>query len=187
MQAGCSGKTWRLKMTHRYLCELRMYSCAQSRSHRLVITLSSLPSQCSELGDLQISLSYSPSLQRLSVVVLRARGLQLLTDTGCPGLAKVFTSLEMCSISNTACVGFPGVCVQVSLQIHTQAVKIKRSCVVSGENDPYFNHRMTFKLRSQHLDEVCLKFELQQPNDVRSGDQVEEYPVKFESKALFSD
>nr|XP_020469505.1 synaptotagmin-15-like isoform X2 [Monopterus albus] len=61
--------------------------------------------QCSELGDVQICLSYSPSLQRLSVVVLRARGLQLLTDKG--------------------------VCVQ-------------------------------------HLDEACLKFELQQPNNVRS-------------------
>lgn len=40
------------------------------------------PTQCSELGDVQISLSYSPSLQRLSVVVLRARGLQLLSDAG---------------------------------------------------------------------------------------------------------
>lgn len=98
--------------------------------------------QCSELGDVQISLSYSPSLQRLSVVVQRARGLQLLTDAG--------------------------VCVQVSLQIHTQVVKIKRSCVVKSENSPYFDHRMTFKLRSQHLDEACLRFELQQPNDVRS-------------------
>lgn len=39
-------------------------------------------SQCSELGDVQISLSYSPTLQRLSVVVLKARGLQLLTDAG---------------------------------------------------------------------------------------------------------
>lgn len=38
--------------------------------------------QCSELGDAQISLSYSTSLQRLSVVVLRARGIQLLTDAG---------------------------------------------------------------------------------------------------------
>ncbi|XP_033467416.2 synaptotagmin-15 [Epinephelus lanceolatus] len=98
--------------------------------------------QCSELGDVQISLSYSPSLQRLSVVVLRARGLQLLTDAG--------------------------VCVQVSLQIHTQVVKLKRSCVVKSEHSPYFDHRMTFKLRSQHLDEACLRFELQQPNDVRS-------------------
>uniref|UniRef100_A0A3Q1HLW9 C2 domain-containing protein n=1 Tax=Anabas testudineus TaxID=64144 RepID=A0A3Q1HLW9_ANATE len=98
--------------------------------------------QCSELGDVQISLSYSPTLQRLSAVVLRAQGLQLLTDTG--------------------------VCVQVSLQIHTQVVKIKHSCVVKGDNNPHFNHRMTFKLRSQHLDEACLKFELQQPNSVPS-------------------
>ncbi|XP_069373870.1 synaptotagmin-15 [Paralichthys olivaceus] len=98
--------------------------------------------QCSELGDALISLSYSPTLQRLSVVVLRARGLQLLTDAG--------------------------VCVQVSLQIHTQVVKMKRSCAVKGENDPHFNHRMTFKLRAQHLDEACLSIELQQPNDVPS-------------------
>ncbi|XP_078136075.1 synaptotagmin-15 [Sander vitreus] len=98
--------------------------------------------QCSELGDVQISLMYSPCLQRLSVVVLRARGLQLLTDAG--------------------------VCVQVSLRIHTQVVKIKRSFVAKCENDPYFDHRMTFKLRSQHLDEACLRFELQQPNDIHS-------------------
>ncbi|XP_010770654.1 synaptotagmin-15 [Notothenia coriiceps] len=98
--------------------------------------------QCSELGDVQISLSYSPSLQRLSVVVPRARGLQLLTDAG--------------------------VCVQVSLQIHTQVVKMKRSCVANSKNDPCFDHRTTFKLRSQHLDEACLRFELQQPNPVLS-------------------
>ncbi|XP_074520005.1 synaptotagmin-15 [Halichoeres trimaculatus] len=94
--------------------------------------------QCSEQGDVQISLSYSPGLQRLSVVVLRARGLHLQTETG--------------------------VCAQVSLQIHTQVVKIKRSCVVKGFN-PSFNYRMTFKLRAQHLDEACLRIELQEPND----------------------
>ncbi|KAG8008720.1 Synaptotagmin-15, partial [Nibea albiflora] len=122
--------------------------------------------QCSELGDVQISLSYSPNLQRLSVVVLRARGLQLLTDAG----RQIYLSLwsNLASTCNTAPVCFPGVCVQVSLQMHTQVVKIKRSCVVKGESDPYFSHRMTFKLRSQHLDEACLRFELQQPNDVRS-------------------
>ncbi|XP_068439544.1 synaptotagmin-15 [Clinocottus analis] len=98
--------------------------------------------QCSELGDVQISLSYSPSLQRLSVLVLRARGLQLLTDAG--------------------------VCVQVSLHVHTQVVKMKRSCVVTSQNDPYFHHRMTFKLRPQHLDEACVRLELQQLNVVRS-------------------
>lgn len=71
----------------------------------------------------------------------------------------------------TAFACFSGVCVQVSLQIHTQVVKMKRSCVVRGENDPCFSHRMTFKLRLQHLDEACLRFELQQPNDIRSGER----------------
>uniref|UniRef100_M4ARG2 Synaptotagmin XV n=1 Tax=Xiphophorus maculatus TaxID=8083 RepID=M4ARG2_XIPMA len=101
------------------------------------------PEECSELGDVQISLSYSSSLQRLSLVVLGARGLQLLTDAG--------------------------VCVQVCLQIHTQMVKTKRSCVVKGEQNPIFNYRMTFKLRPQHLDDACLRFELQHPNDNRSA------------------
>ncbi|KAM3591327.1 uncharacterized protein V6R79_000260 [Siganus canaliculatus] len=41
--------------------------------------------QCSELGDLKVSLCYSPSLQRLSVVVLKARGLQSLADAGTSG------------------------------------------------------------------------------------------------------
>ncbi|KAM9831207.1 synaptotagmin-15 [Neosynchiropus ocellatus] len=96
--------------------------------------------QHSELGDVLVSLSYSPSLQRLSVVALRARGLQLLSDAG--------------------------VCVQVSLRIHTQVVKVKCSGVVKADGDPHFNHRMTFKLRVQHLDEACLRFELQQVNEV---------------------
>lgn len=56
------------------------------RLHGIRITdnhcITSDPTQCSELGDVQISLSYSSSLQRLSVVVLRARGLQLLSDAG---------------------------------------------------------------------------------------------------------
>ncbi|XP_053709455.1 synaptotagmin-15 [Synchiropus splendidus] len=98
--------------------------------------------QHSELGDVLVSLSYSPSLQRLSVVALRARGLQLLSDAG--------------------------VCVQVSLRIHTQVVKVKCSGVIKADADPHFNHRMTFKLRVQHLDEACLRFELQQVNDVRT-------------------
>uniref|UniRef100_A0A3B3D6Q8 Synaptotagmin XV n=1 Tax=Oryzias melastigma TaxID=30732 RepID=A0A3B3D6Q8_ORYME len=94
--------------------------------------------QCSELGDVQISLCYSLSQQRLSVVVLRARGLQLQTDAG--------------------------VCVQVSLQLHTRVMKTKRSCEVKEGPDPFFNYKMTFKLKPQHLDEACLRFEMQQPN-----------------------
>ncbi|RVE59841.1 hypothetical protein OJAV_G00192400 [Oryzias javanicus] len=94
--------------------------------------------QCSELGDVQISLCYSSSQQRLSVGVLRARGLQLLTDAG--------------------------VCVQVSLQLHTRVLKTKCSCEVKEGPDPFFNYKITFKLKPQHLDEACLRFEIQQPN-----------------------
>lgn len=56
------------------------------------------------------------------------------------------------------------------MQIHTKVVKTKRSCVVPVENNPNLNHRVIFKLRSHLLDEACLKFELQQPNKVHSGD-----------------
>lgn len=62
-----------------------------------------------------------------------------------------------------------GVCVQVSLQIHSQVVKSKRSRVVNGESEPSFGHRTTFKLRSQHLGEACLRVQLQQPSSVHSG------------------
>ncbi|XP_056433842.1 synaptotagmin-15 [Gadus chalcogrammus] len=95
--------------------------------------------QCSELGDVQVSMNYSPSLRRLTLGVVRARGLQLLSDTG------VFS--------------------QVSLQRHTQVVKTKRSSVVScGGADPHLDHRMTFKLPPQHLDEACVRLELKQPH-----------------------
>lgn len=115
---------------------------------------------------MQISLCYSPPLQRLSVVVLRARGLQLLPDAGMSTLRRLYDGYNSC---NTGRVCLAGVCVQVSLQIHTQAVKRKRSCVVKGESEPSFSHRTTFKLRPQHLDEACLRVELQQPSSVHSG------------------
>lgn len=67
---------------------------------------------------------------------------------------------------------------QVSLQIHSQVVKVKNSCVVKGESDLYFSHRMTFKLRSQHLEEACLRLELQQPGDSRSGGRASEQLIQ---------
>ncbi|XP_061913208.1 synaptotagmin-15 [Entelurus aequoreus] len=97
---------------------------------------------CSEWGDVLVSLSYSPSLQRLSVEVVRARGLQLVTDSG--------------------------VCVQVTLQIHTQVVKSKRSSVVKADRDANLDHKMAFKLRAEHVDEACLRFVVQQPSHAHS-------------------
>ncbi|XP_066519235.1 synaptotagmin-15 [Hoplias malabaricus] len=90
----------------------------------------------SKHGDIQVSLNYNQSLQRLTVVVLRARGLQ--------------------------CSSNSGVCVQVSLQIHTQVVKMKWTSVARG-TDPTFNEKLTFKLHPRQLDTSCLTLELQQP------------------------
>lgn len=118
---------------------------------------------------MQVSLCYSPPLQRLSVAVLRARGLQLLPDAGTstpPPRRRLYVSYNS---DNTGRVCPAGVCVQVSLQIHTQVVKSKRSCVVKGESEPSFSHRTTFKLRSQHLDEACLRVELLQPSALHAG------------------
>lgn len=114
-----------------------------------------------------ISLCYSPTLQRLSVGVLRVRGLPPPTDTGrrTPPPHKASEHLTVTSVSVW---GGAGVCVQVSLQIHTQVVKVKRSGVLRGESDPACAHRTTFKLRPPQLDEACLRFELRRPS-VRSG------------------
>ncbi|XP_061666764.1 synaptotagmin-15 isoform X2 [Syngnathoides biaculeatus] len=89
---------------------------------------------CSELGDVLVSLCYSPTAQRLSVEVPNARGLQPLTATG--------------------------VCVRATLQIHTQAVKMKSSGVVSADGDPAFELKTSFKLREEHVDEACLRLEV---------------------------
>ncbi|XP_017551605.1 synaptotagmin-15 isoform X2 [Pygocentrus nattereri] len=90
----------------------------------------------SKHGNIQVSLNYNQSLQRLTVVVLRARGLQCSSNTG--------------------------VCVQVSLQIHTQVVKMKWTSVARG-SEPTFNEKLTFRLHPRQLDATCLSLELQQP------------------------
>ncbi|XP_035259329.1 synaptotagmin-15 [Anguilla anguilla] len=102
----------------------------------------------SQHGDLQVSLNYSVPLQRLTVVVLRARGLQTSSDAG--------------------------VCVQVTLQLRTQVVKSKKSAVVRGGANPTFNKRLIFRLHPPQLDESCLCLELLQttPGDPRSLGQV---------------
>lgn len=87
-------------------------------------------------GDLQVSLNYNLPLQRLTVVVLRARGLQA---TGC--------------------------LVQVSLQNHTRLVKSKRTGVTRGEPDPIFNETFSFKLPATELDSASITLELQPAGD----------------------
>ncbi|XP_051925682.1 synaptotagmin-15 [Hippocampus zosterae] len=95
--------------------------------------------QYSELGDVLVSLSYNPTLQRLSVEVPKARGMQPLMDAG--------------------------VCMRASLQIHTQVIKIKSGGPVKADGEPAFDFRTSFKLRVEHMDESCLRLEVRRQTD----------------------
>ncbi|XP_073774790.1 synaptotagmin-15 isoform X2 [Danio rerio] len=91
----------------------------------------------SKNGDIQVSLNYNQSLHRLTVVVLRARGLQ--------------------------CCSEAAVCAKVCLKIHTQVVRNKWTTVAKG-NSPSFNEKLTFRLLPMQLDTACLSLQIQQPS-----------------------
>ncbi|XP_042559303.1 synaptotagmin-15 [Clupea harengus] len=93
----------------------------------------------SKHGDIQVSLNYNAQLQRLTVVVLRARGLPLQAEAG--------------------------VCVQVCLRLHTLVVRAKRTALATG-SDPAFNDKLTFKLLPPQLDDASLSLEVQRPSAV---------------------
>ncbi|XP_077206695.1 synaptotagmin-15-like [Paroedura picta] len=87
----------------------------------------------SEHGDIQFSLSYNDYLGRLTVVVLRARGLRVQNDKQAAG-----------------------VFVQVSLMNHNQFIKSKRTSPVLGSSDPLYNETFSFKVDQIELDSASL-------------------------------
>ncbi|XP_014443049.1 synaptotagmin-15 [Tupaia chinensis] len=87
----------------------------------------------SEFGDLQFCLSYNSYLSRLTVVVLRARGLQLRNDRG-----------------------VVSVLVKVSLMNHNKFVKCKRTSAVLGSANPVYNETFSFKATATELDTASL-------------------------------
>ncbi|XP_013929591.1 PREDICTED: synaptotagmin-15-like, partial [Thamnophis sirtalis] len=87
----------------------------------------------SEHGDLQFSLSYNDYLARLTVVVLRARGLKLQNERNSTG-----------------------VCVRVSLMNHNQLIKSKRTTVIIGSSNPLYNETFSFKVDQLQLDATSL-------------------------------
>nr|XP_019571674.1 PREDICTED: synaptotagmin-15 isoform X1 [Rhinolophus sinicus] len=87
----------------------------------------------SEFGDLQFCLSYNDCLSRLTVVVLRAKGLQLQED-------RTFVS----------------VFVKVSLMNHNKFVKCKRTSAVLGSVNPVYNETFSFKAEPTELDTASL-------------------------------
>ncbi|KAG8520623.1 Synaptotagmin-15 [Galemys pyrenaicus] len=87
----------------------------------------------SEFGDLQFCLSYSNCLSRLTVVVLRAKGLQLQED-----------------------VGFVSVFVRVSLMNQNKFVKCKKTSAVLGSANPVYSETFSFKVDPAELDTASL-------------------------------
>ncbi|GAB1298728.1 Synaptotagmin-15 [Apodemus speciosus] len=93
----------------------------------------------SEFGDLQFCLSYNDYLSRLTVVVLRAKGLQLQEDRG---VVSVF--------------------VKVSLMSHNKLVKRKRTSTALGSVNPVYNETFSFKADTNELDTASLSLEVLQ-------------------------
>nr|XP_045217897.1 synaptotagmin-15 isoform X1 [Macaca fascicularis] len=87
----------------------------------------------SEFGDLQFCLSYNDYLSRLTVVVLRAKGLRLQEDRG---IVSVF--------------------VKVSLMNHNKFVKCKKTSAVLGSINPVYNETFSFKADATELDTASL-------------------------------
>ncbi|XP_036591900.1 synaptotagmin-15-like [Trichosurus vulpecula] len=87
----------------------------------------------SEFGDIQFSLSYNDYLGRLTVVVLRAKGLKFQDDRN---VVSVF--------------------VKVSLMNHNKFVKCKRTSAVLGSPNPVYNETFSFKADPEELDTASL-------------------------------
>ncbi|ETE69023.1 Synaptotagmin-15 [Ophiophagus hannah] len=100
----------------------------------------------SEHGDLQFSLSYNDYLARLTVVVLRARGLKLQNERNSTG-----------------------VCVRVSLMSHSQLIKSKRTTAILGSSNPLYNETFSFKVDQPELDATSLSLSVLQGDDETSA------------------
>ncbi|XP_037255139.1 synaptotagmin-15-like isoform X1 [Falco rusticolus] len=93
----------------------------------------------SEHGDIQFSLSYNDYLGRLTVVVLRARGLQLQEESH--GVS---------------------VFVRVSLMNHNKFIKSKKTAAVLGSPNPVYNETFSFKAHQTELDTASLSLSVLQ-------------------------
>nr|XP_060623051.1 synaptotagmin-15-like [Anolis sagrei ordinatus] len=102
----------------------------------------------SEHGDLQFSLSYNGYLGRLTVVVLRAKGLKF---------QKEKQALDKC-----------GVFVKVSLMKQNQFIKAKRTTAVVSLSDLLFNETLSFKVDQLELDTTSLSLSVLQ--EVEGGE-----------------
>uniref|UniRef100_A0A669Q3R0 C2 domain-containing protein n=1 Tax=Phasianus colchicus TaxID=9054 RepID=A0A669Q3R0_PHACC len=99
----------------------------------------------SEHGDIQFSLSYNDYLGRLTVVVLRARGLKLQDESR--------------AVS---------VYVKVSLMNHNKLVRSKKTAAVLGSPNPEYNESFSFKANQTELDTASLSLSVLQNTEQKS-------------------
>ncbi|XP_007478698.1 synaptotagmin-15 [Monodelphis domestica] len=102
----------------------------------------------SEFGDIQFSLSYNDYLGRLTVVVLRAKGLKFRDDRN----VDVF--------------------VKVSLMNHNRFVKCKKTSAVLGSPNPVYNETFSFKAHPEELDTASLSVAVLQNTDGAQSHQL---------------
>ncbi|CAH1246575.1 ABC7-42404400C24.1 [Branchiostoma lanceolatum] len=107
--------------------------------------------ETSDLGEVQFSLTYNNHLERLTVVVLRARGIKKLA-----GMPAVDT------------------CARVTLMNSNHVLKTKKTNVVTNSSDPLYNESFNFKLSPTQLDTSSLSVAILQvtPGDEGSERQV---------------
>ncbi|XP_078578799.1 synaptotagmin-15-like isoform X1 [Branchiostoma floridae x Branchiostoma japonicum] len=107
--------------------------------------------ETSDLGEVQFSLTYNNHLERLTVVVLRARAVKKLA-----GMAAVDS------------------CARVTLMNSNHVLKTKKTNVVTNSSDPLYNESFNFKLSPTQLDTSSLSVAIVQvtPGDEGSERQV---------------
>ncbi|XP_030426875.1 synaptotagmin-15-like isoform X1 [Gopherus evgoodei] len=93
----------------------------------------------SEYGDIQFSLSYNDYLGRLTVVVLRAKGLKFQDERDA---ASVY--------------------IKVSLMNHNKFIKCKKTTAVLGSPNPVYNETFSFKADQMELDTASLSLSVLQ-------------------------
>ncbi|XP_043408107.1 synaptotagmin-15 isoform X1 [Chelonia mydas] len=108
----------------------------------------------SEYGDIQFSLSYNDYLGRLTVVVLRAKGLKFQDERE---IAKTgYWTTRTLSLTQN------GVYIKVSLMNHNKFIKCKKTTAVLGSPNPVYNETFSFKADQTELDTASLSLSVLQ-------------------------
>lgn len=107
-----------------------------------------------ELQEVLLSLSYLPSAERLTVVMLKARNLFLPQDKEVIGKQEKDSTIE--NILNRFQI-FTDPLVKVYLLVKDKRVKKKKTAVRKGTSNPVWNEALTFSLSSSNLSNAAVE------------------------------